>query len=214
MTYKTKSLFRREEYKALSRLSIDGAILDVGGSKKSGYHELIKGDHTITTGNIDASYGADIIFDAQEPWPYEAGSFDGVLLVNLLEHLYHYEVAIEESFRVLKPGGKIVVVVPFFFPAHPSPHDYWRFTGEALAKILAEAGFRDSKVTPLGSGVFSARYVAIDRLMPGIIRFTGYYTCRYVVLVLDSIFTTIARALRKKYAPADYALGFMITAER
>ena len=49
MTSFTKSFFRREEYKALAQLSIDGKILDVGGSKKSGYHELIKGNHTIIT---------------------------------------------------------------------------------------------------------------------------------------------------------------------
>ena len=83
----TRSFLRREEYKALARLSIDGRILDVGGSKKSGYHELIKGDHVITTGNINESYGTDLVFDAQQRWPVEDGSFDAVLFVNVLEHL-------------------------------------------------------------------------------------------------------------------------------
>lgn len=158
MAYKTKSFFRREEYKALSQLSIDGKILDVGGSKKSGYHELIKGKHEILTGNIDESYGTDLIFDAQEAWPFEDDSFDGVLLVNLIEHLYHHEVALAEACRVLKPGGTLAGVVPFMFNVHASPHDYFRYTKAALTNRLADAGFTDIEVRELGTGAFSVIY--------------------------------------------------------
>lgn len=105
MNITSPSLLRREEYRALSTLSIDGAILDVGGSKKSGYHELIGGHHTITVGNIDPSYGIDVNFDAEKPWPFPDTSFDAVLAVNILEHLYHYDMALDEAHRVLKPGG-------------------------------------------------------------------------------------------------------------
>ena len=154
----TKSFLRREEYKVLSELSIDGEILDVGGSKRSGYHELIGGKHTITTGNIDESYGIDVTFDAQQRWPFEDETFDAVLFINILEHLYHYETAVKESFRVLKSGGMVAGVVPFMFNVHASPNDYFRYTRSALLRIFADAGFSDVRVQELGTGAFSVIY--------------------------------------------------------
>lgn len=35
------SIIRDEEYKNLSNLKLDGDILDIGGSQKSGYHSLL-----------------------------------------------------------------------------------------------------------------------------------------------------------------------------
>jgi len=154
----TKSFLRREEYKALSKLSIDGTILDVGGSKKSGYHELIKGDHTITTGNIDAKYGADLIFDAEERWPLHNSSFDCVLFMNVLEHLYHYDHALNEVHRVLKPDGVIAGAVPFLLNVHGTPDDYFRYTRSTLEKLFAEHGFKEVKIKELGTGAFSVIY--------------------------------------------------------
>lgn len=154
----TKSYLRREEYKALAKLSIDGEILDVGGSKKSGYHELIKGTHTITTGNINESYGTDVIFDAEEKWPFVNESFDAVLFINILEHLYRYKQAVTEAGRVLKKGGVIVGVVPFMFNVHGSPNDYFRYTKSTLLRMFAEEGFKDVRVEELGTGAFSVMY--------------------------------------------------------
>lgn len=208
------TLLRRAEHQALSHLTLHGKVLDFGGDSRSTYRRFFKGSAEFTLVNFSPESAPDIVHDLEHPLPMASATFDGVLLVNVLEHIYHYQQLLTESARVLKPGGQIVVVVPFLFPVHPSPHDYWRFTGEALAKILADAGFRDIKVEPLGGGVFSARYLSIDRLMPRIIRFTGYYTCRYIALALDVIFTATARALGKKYHPADYALGYCVTARK
>jgi len=155
---KTKSLLRREEYRYLSKLRIDGKILDIGGSKKSGYHELIQGDHTFVVGNIDESYGIDVVFDAQEQWPFEEGVFDAVLLINVLEHLYGYKTAIDESQRVLIKGGKAVGVVPFMFNVHGSPNDYFRYTRSSINRLLADAGYQDIHIHELGSGAFSVIY--------------------------------------------------------
>jgi len=165
---RTKSFLRREQYKALSRLKVDGTILDVGGSKKSGYHELLKGNHTIITGNIDEGYGIDILFDAEKKWPFDEASFDGVLLVNILEHLFEHKFAVEESFRVLRQHGTIAGVVPFMFNVHGSPSDYFRYTRFALERLLKEAGFTSVRVEELGTGAFSVMYHA----MLSLVRFT------------------------------------------
>lgn len=156
--HKTKSFLRREQYKRLAKLSIDGAILDVGGSKTSGYHELIGGTHTYTVGNINPDYGIDILFDAEDTWPFEQESFEGVLFVNLLEHLYKHDAALKESFRVLKRGGVIAGVVPFMINIHASPHDYFRYSRATLERKLAEHGYTAVVVEELGTGAFSVIY--------------------------------------------------------
>ena len=200
---RTKSLFRREEYEALSRLSIDGKILDVGGSKKSGYHELIKGKHEILTGNIDESYGTDIIFDAEKTWPFEDNSFDGVLLVNLIEHLYRHEVALAEACRVLKKGGTLAGVVPFMFNVHASPHDYFRYTKAALTNRLQEAGFTDIEVRELGTGAFSVIY----HCLIGFVRFDWMATPAIAFFkALDHIVWSIKphSKMSAEYMPLGY----------
>ena len=44
---KGMSLLRKLEYEKISGLKINGKILDLGGDKRSGYHELIKGKHNL-----------------------------------------------------------------------------------------------------------------------------------------------------------------------
>ena len=159
--FNTKSFLRQEQYRVLQNLKVKGEILDVGGSKKSGYLELIGGDHTVLVGNIDSSYGVDVIFDAEKSWPFTDGRFDCVLFINLLEHLFNYEHALREANRVLCSTGRIVGVVPFMFPVHGSPSDYFRFTRFALERMLRNVGFRSITVKELGTGAFSIIYHAL-----------------------------------------------------
>lgn len=44
--------------------------------------------------------------------PFAAGSFDYVLIVDYLEHVPDFRVALAEAFRVLKPGGKLAAFIP------------------------------------------------------------------------------------------------------
>lgn len=205
----TKSFLRREEYKALSTLSIDGAILDVGGSKKSGYHELISGAHTITTGNIDAAYGIDVVFDAQKQWPFPDAAFDGVLLVNVLEHLFEYDVAVHEAHRVLKAGGVVAGVVPFMFNVHASPNDYFRYTKSALVKVFERAGFTEVIVRELGTGAFSVIYHCV----------LGFVRWEWLATPLIAFFGGIDRLILKlkpdnKMSAKEMPLGYYFNARR
>lgn len=209
MSHPTKSFFRREEYKALAQLSIDGKILDVGGSKKSGYHELIKGDHTITTGNINEAYGIDVVFDAQEPWPFPDGSFDGVLLVNLIEHLYRYDITIKEAHRVLKEGGIVAGVVPFMFNVHASPNDYFRYTKSTLLKVFNDQGFKNVRVVELGTGAFSIIYHCL----------LGFIRWNWMATPLIALFGGIDRLILRlkpdnKMSAKEMPLGYYFEARR
>ncbi len=66
------------------------------------------------------------------------GKYDLILCLNVLEHVYDFQTAIQNLHRALKDGGRLVVAVPFAFPMHDEPHDYYRYTEFALRRMLAD----------------------------------------------------------------------------
>src|SRR3989344_9345935 len=125
---KNYSIIREQEYLRLAKLVLNGNILDIGGSKKSGYHELLKGNHRIVTVNINPEYGCDLIFDIQNPFPIQDSKFDHVIAMNVLEHIYDFQNVFSEVCRVLKKRGSFIFAVPFMFHIHGSPDDYFRYS--------------------------------------------------------------------------------------
>ena len=59
-----------------------------------------------------------------------------VLLFDTIEHVEYPHKALNEVFRILKPGGICIVAAPMYFPIHNHPYDYWRFTPEAFRSLL------------------------------------------------------------------------------
>jgi SAM-dependent methyltransferase len=59
-------------------------------------------------------------------------SADCVFLVSVLQHIPSPQKAIDEAFRVLRPGGVIYVNVPFIFFYHQDPEDFNRFSVPGL----------------------------------------------------------------------------------
>jgi SAM-dependent methyltransferase len=51
---------------------------------------------------------------SQFPWPFEADSFDLIRASHLLEHLPDVVAFMDEAYRILKPGGRLIVRVPHY----------------------------------------------------------------------------------------------------
>jgi SAM-dependent methyltransferase len=79
--------------------------------------------------------GVHIIGDAQALGIRDA-SFEVVLCTEVLEHLPEPQLALDEIFRVLQPGGQLLLTTRFLFPIHDAPHDYFRFTKYGLRHLL------------------------------------------------------------------------------
>ena len=163
------SLLRKLQYEKLSQLKIDGKILDLGGDKRSGYHQLIKGNHQMSVVNINPEAGPDLDFDISGKFPLKNNSYDAVLGLNVLEHIFNYKNVVDEGYRVLKDDGIFFGAVPFLFNVHGSPDDYFRYTRSALEKIFKDAGFKEIEIKELGTGIFSI----IFQLKYGFYRFAG-----------------------------------------
>ena len=71
--------------------------------------------------------------------PFEDGTFDLVVSDQVFEHIRGGpQEAIDECFRVLKPGGRMVHTTGFSMPYH-GPGDFWRFSPEGLAYLCRNA---------------------------------------------------------------------------
>ncbi|MDI6765243.1 MAG: class I SAM-dependent methyltransferase [Bacteroidota bacterium] len=73
--------------------------------------------------------------DLNNPFPLESNSFDTVLAADVLEHIYNPMLFMNEVARVVKPGGKVLIMVPYYYWVHEAPHDYYRYTEYALKKF-------------------------------------------------------------------------------
>jgi SAM-dependent methyltransferase len=82
--------------------------------------------------------------------PVASNSVDLVLSIQVLEHVVSPAQIVAEMYRVLKPGGKIIMTAPQGWHEHQQPHDYFRFTRFSLSRLLREAGFRRVEVGPIG----------------------------------------------------------------
>jgi SAM-dependent methyltransferase len=71
------------------------------------------------------------------------GSVGAVISVDTLEHVADPLRAVAEMHRVLKPGGVCVLASVMLFHIHEHPWDYWRFTPDGLALLLAPFATRE-----------------------------------------------------------------------
>lgn len=83
------------------------------------------------------------------------GSWDIVVAAEVLEHVEHWHVAIENLQLLLKPGGTLVVTTRSLgFPLHEFPNDYWRFSVSDFTKIFANMDILALEADSQVPGVF------------------------------------------------------------
>ena len=197
------SIIRKIEYREFEMLNLSGKILDIGGSKKSGYHELMK-QAEITTVNIDPSYGCDLIFDIQQRFPLEDNSFDHCVALNVLEHIFKFENVFKEVNRVLKQGGTFVFATPFFNQIHGSPDDYYRYTKSALENLLKENNFSQIEIKEMGYGIFSLFFQIIGGAFPKFLRMGLMRWSAFSDKCCDFVFRGRYEKLKKKNTPGVF----------
>lgn len=97
---------------------------------------------------------ADIAADLNKPLPIDSEVADTVVALSVMEHLCEPQTMLNEACRILKPGGAIVLQVPWQWWIHEAPHDFFRYTPYGLEYLFQKAGFVDVVVEPQ-SGFFT-----------------------------------------------------------
>jgi len=112
-----------------------GVVLDVG-AKASPYRQYVPATKYLRL-DVDTSREADIHCDLHE-LEWEENYFDTVLCLEVLEHLYDPQRAINRLFHVLKPGGVCILSTRFLYRYHPDPEDHYRFTWDSLRHLFSQ----------------------------------------------------------------------------
>jgi len=89
--------------------------------------------------SVHASPYLDCEADLSLPLPFADAAFDTVILSDVLEHVADPRLLWHEIARLLAPGGKLLLNLPFLYGVHEAPHDYARYTGYALRRFAREA---------------------------------------------------------------------------
>jgi SAM-dependent methyltransferase len=134
----TNYLFRipRNPY---SLLSPGALILDIGSKDVRGAYSFGNPppNARFMCVDIEPGPGVDLVADAHNMHMVQSDSVDCVVTVSTLEHVRYPQKVMKEILRILKPGGILYVSVPFMFPFHSDPHDFYRFSSDGI-RILCE----------------------------------------------------------------------------
>ncbi len=130
-------------------------LLDMGGVKqgKRGSFNIDGYGLEIKYANIDAARNPDFLCSIT-CLPVEDNFFDGIVLSEVIEHVYEAGNVLQEAFRVLKPGGKLLICAPFIYNIHSDPGDFARYTDQWFKITLTKLGFNDIIIERQG-GIYS-----------------------------------------------------------
>lgn len=137
---------RKGLYRAIRGMAgeIGGRTLDVGCGKKP-YAALFKNSSEYVGLEIDSpenrrNKNADFFYDGKR-FPFVDESFESVVANQVFEHVFNPGEFLGEIRRVLKPGGALLLSVPFVWDEHEQPFDFARYSSFGLASVLENAGF-------------------------------------------------------------------------
>jgi SAM-dependent methyltransferase len=199
------SILRALEYERIEGMKLAGLILDFGGGAKTSYNQLFSVDGTLESVNIDPGIEPTYLADLNKTLPIPSGRYDAVISLNTLEHVLSDRVAVDEMYRVLKPGGEAHIIVPFIYRVHGSPYDYHRHTATAWIEILTEAGFAHDtiRIEPfVFGGALTTSFSLVEFLLP----VPFHILARHLVLFLPIV--------KRSSGNPDFPLGYYIQVKK
>jgi SAM-dependent methyltransferase len=122
------------------RLPRGGRILDYGCAETP-YRHFFPADADYVGADLVGNPFATLELNDDGTVPAEDDSFDVVLSTQVLEHVTDPGTYLSECFRVLRPGGQLLLSTHGIFVYHPDPDDYWRWTCAGLQRAVSGAGF-------------------------------------------------------------------------
>ncbi len=151
---------------------LSGVLYDLGCGEKpfeSYFHRYCSKYVGVDWASSQHDTKADIIADLNQPIPVDDQVADTVISISVLEHLYSPMVMLGEAYRILRPGGALLLQVPFMWHIHEEPHDYFRFTRYGLERMLLQAGFQKIEIHATG-GFWSTWFVKLNYQLIRLVR--------------------------------------------
>lgn len=152
-------------------LPADARVLDYGCADLP-YRHLFPSGADYLGADLPGNPDARLQIRADGSLPVADAGVDVVLSSQVLEHVADPGLYLREAYRVLRPGGSLVLSTHGIMIYHKDPVDYWRWTGEGLNKAVADVGFEVTRfegvmgLAPTGLQLFQdATWVHLPRLL-------------------------------------------------
>ena len=122
-----------------------GKLLDFGCGSKP-YEHLFTVDsyigidlevnegHNIPKHKVDVFYNGDKL-------PFSENSFDSIYASEVFEHVFNLEEILNDINRVHKPGGLLLITMPFVWREHEMPNDFGRYTSAGIKHIMKKCNY-------------------------------------------------------------------------
>jgi len=212
----SKKLSRKRVYSFLkqefSTIESNSKVLNVGssGEVESLLTEYSRENHfTVQFFDIDETKSPDIVGDICDYNFEHSNVFDCVVMSAVLEHLHSPHLAIYNIHKALKPNGKLVITVPFIFPIHSRPYDYYRYTKYGLHFLLKK--FQKVQVEERNSWSEAINVLFVRLVMEN----SKAARISAPIIILFVFTMTPIAILMAKIIPSDFlTTGYVVTARK
>jgi SAM-dependent methyltransferase len=154
----------------------------------------------------------DVECDLNQSLPFADGAFDTIILSDVLEHLPQPELLWAEMHRLLVTGGHVLMNVPYFYPLHEIPFDFYRYSCYALDRFARNSGFEVIELVPLGGSPEVIMDIVAKHLQFIPLLGPALAVCAQAV-TLAFVRTSIGRRISRK-SSEHFPLGYAMVARR
>ncbi|BAZ80600.1 glycosyltransferase [Sphaerospermopsis kisseleviana CS-549] len=136
---------------------LDGYSLNIGaGATKAEITKCIEIEYAIWK-------NTDVVGDAHN-LPFNDEVFDAVVCFNVFEHLHNPVLASREIFRVLKPGGKLILHTAFLQPLHEGPIHFYNATKYGIINWFSDFDIEICQVSENFNPAFTLGWLTSELL--------------------------------------------------
>ncbi len=195
-----------------------GTVLDIGCGNKPYKHFF--------EGKINKYIGCDIIqSDKNEvdiicpatDIPVDSDTSDTIFTTQVIEHVADHRKLLSEAFRILKPGGYIILSGPMAWEHHEVPYDFFRFTRYGFQWLLEQQGFTDIQIIPNGG-----KWAMAGQLLSNTIRSSFYkktflrrfFYSLYFIFRIKWLINVVFSLLEKYDKDYSATLNFVVVAKK
>jgi SAM-dependent methyltransferase len=146
--------------------------------------------------DLPGNTSADVELRSDGTLPLADNSVDLVLSTQVLEHVDQPQLYLSECFRVLSPGGTLVVSTHGIMYYHRDPEDHWRWTRTGLERILTAEGFTVRQMRGLmglSAAAIQLFQVATAAKVPGFLRRPYVFVMQKLIALFDRFYSEEAR---------------------